>query len=121
MQERRKFSRIIYYRPLVLKQGAAHWHSKLIDLSLKGALILKPLNWQPSANDNYHLSFELHDAHIVIDIDVKLINATAKELHCLITHIDLDSACHLKRLIELNLGNDRLLHRELIELSNAQP
>ena len=28
-------------------------------------------------------------------------------------HIDLDSISHLKRLVELNLGDEDLLHREL--------
>jgi hypothetical protein len=32
--------------------------------------------------------------------------------------IDLDSITHLKRLVELNLGDEGLLHRELITLLN---
>ncbi|WP_333607887.1 PilZ domain-containing protein, partial [Arsukibacterium sp.] len=36
-------------------------------------------------------------------------------LHC--DKIDIDSASHLKRLIELNLGDDQLLSRELSELT----
>jgi len=31
-------------------------------------------------------------------------------------HIDLDSITHLKRLVELNLGDEELLHRELSSL-----
>jgi hypothetical protein len=29
------------------------------------------------------------------------------------SHIDLDSAAHLRRLVELNLGDEAQLHREL--------
>ncbi len=34
-------------------------------------------------------------------------------------HIDIDSITHLKRLIELNLGDEALLHRELAHLIHA--
>ncbi|OZT82227.1 pilus assembly protein PilZ, partial [Vibrio sp. 03_296] len=35
-----------------------------------------------------------------------------------ITHIDIDSISHLKRLVELNVGDDTLLHREIEHLSD---
>ena len=35
-------------------------------------------------------------------------------------HIDLDSMINLRRLVELNLGDERLLERELAEVLNIE-
>ena len=35
-------------------------------------------------------------------------------------HIDLDSISHLRRLVELNLGDPDILDRELSELSHVE-
>lgn len=37
-------------------------------------------------------------------------------LHLKIDHIDIESIGHLRRLVELNVGSDELLHRELEHL-----
>lgn len=34
-------------------------------------------------------------------------------------HMDLDTATNLRRLVELNLGDENLLERELSELTNS--
>ncbi len=35
-----------------------------------------------------------------------------------ISHIDIESIAHLRRLVELNVGDDSLLHRDLEHLSD---
>ncbi|ATF10336.1 hypothetical protein BTN50_1920 [Candidatus Enterovibrio altilux] len=47
---------------------------------------------------------------------LKLIQGNNDYLHFQIIYIGINSASHLKRLIELNVGNDGLLHRELAQL-----
>ncbi|EEX38264.1 hypothetical protein VIB_000209 [Vibrio metschnikovii CIP 69.14] len=42
-------------------------------------------------------------------------------LHIKIVHIDLESIAHLKRLVELNIGDDELLHRDLEHLVTEAP
>lgn len=37
-----------------------------------------------------------------------------------IHHLDMDSAAHLRRLIELNLGDDARLHRELAAMISTR-
>ena len=48
---------------------------------------------------------------IRMTVTVMHVHADRIGLHC--EHIDIDSVTHLRRLIELNLGDPELLEREL--------
>ena len=50
-----------------------------------------------------------------MDVTVAHLNGTCVGVRC--DKIDIDSASHLRRLLELNLGDADLLSRELTELS----
>lgn len=124
MTERRKFSRVMYRVPAILKQNEQQWHAQVLDLSLKGVLLSRPENWQADPEQNaFLLVFYLHDSDVELDMDCILVNNCENYLHLYIDHIDIDSASHLKRLVELNVGNDELLHRELAQLTDhmAEP
>jgi PilZ domain-containing protein len=111
--DKRQFSRIAFDAPVILHNENKQWKSKLLDVSLKGALILKPDNWDQDNNGNFELSIQLDNSDIEIDMEVKLAHAEEEHLgfHC--KHIDLDSVTSLKRLVELNLGDENLLEREI--------
>ena len=90
----------------------------MLDLSLQGALVTLPNDWDEELTQ-LTLSFSLSDVaieelSITMDVEVKHLRDQQIGLKCL--HLDLESASHLKRLIELNLGDDALLHRELEHL-----
>jgi PilZ domain. len=124
MPERRKFSRVMYRAPATLKQNEQKWYAQVLDLSLKGVLLSRPDNWQADPENNaFLLVFYLHDSDVELDMDCILVNNCENYLHLYIDHIDIDSASHLKRLVELNVGNDELLHRELAQLTDhmAEP
>ena len=116
MSERRHFTRILYLTRANLTQGDHQWQSQLVDISLRGALLLKPDDWHGSDNREYGLDFVLSGSDIEIRMRVELVHDTGNKLgfHC--PHIDIDSATHLKRMLELNLGDERLLNRELEQL-----
>ncbi|ODP96496.1 MULTISPECIES: PilZ domain-containing protein [Salinivibrio] len=119
MPERRKFSRVMYRAPAILKQDEQAWHAQVLDLSLKGVLLSRPENWQADPQHTaFSLVFYLHDSDVELDMDCILVNNCENYLHLYIDHIDIDSASHLKRLVELNVGNDELLHRELAQLTD---
>ncbi|MFA7554058.1 MAG: PilZ domain-containing protein [Spongiibacteraceae bacterium] len=114
-KERRHFSRIEFDSIILLKQGAKQWPAQLIDLSLKGLLIQEPQGWDAD-------TAQLIDAHIKLDDDTSIIMSIIwrhtfnKQAGFECEHIDIDSIIHLRRLIELNLGDENLLERELIAL-----
>ncbi|WP_150137757.1 PilZ domain-containing protein [Candidatus Enterovibrio escicola] len=120
MMERRKFFRIVFRVPATIRQGCISWSSRIFDLSLKGALLEVPIDWKLGNEDDYSIQFQLNESDIYIDMDLKLIKECGKYLRFKIDHIDIDSASHLKRLIELNVGNDVLLHRELAQLTDMK-
>lgn len=118
MPERRRFSRILYATPACLSQGGLIWPCALIDISLQGALIARPANWHPDEGEDpeYQLSFPLGDSDMRIAMTVTLAHQDRAHLGLACRHMDIDSITRLRRLIEFNLGNDALLHRELAQL-----
>ena len=111
--EKRNFSRIAFDSPVTLKQTDKSWRSSLIDISLKGVLIQRPEGWDESADDQYKLEISLNEGDVEIDMDVKLAHSEDGHMgfHC--EQIDVDSITQLKRLVELNLGDETLLNREI--------
>lgn len=126
-QERRRFSRIVYPIDATLSQGEQQWETCVLDISLSGALVDTPADWDStasggssgnsdSAGNQYHLAFHLPRSKEMIEMDVRLAHQTDDYLGLERTTSDLDSISHLKRLIALNLGEEALLHRELSQL-----
>lgn len=59
------------------------------------------------------IEITLADNNVVIRMQVMLTHPEAGHAGFTCHHIDLDSASHLRRLIEFNLGNEASLQREL--------
>ena len=116
MSERRRFSRILYLTMADLVQGDKTWRTQLVDVSLQGALLIRPDDWESRDNKEYELGFVLSGSDIEIKMQVELTHEASKKLGFYCNHIDIDSATHLKRMIELNVGDEDLLHRELEQL-----
>lgn len=120
MAERRRYSRVVYRTPATISQGNQTWESNVLDLSLKGALLAMPEDWEAGNDQDYDVRFRLHESDIELEMDLKLVQESGDLLRFRIDHIDIDSASHLKRLVELNVGNDDLLHRELAQLTDLK-
>ena len=89
----------------------------VLDLSLQGALIKKPEQWPPSLPKLMQLRIQLNDLPVELTMKVSVAHESGNVvgLHC--EKIDIESVSHLRRLLELNLGDAELLSRELSELS----
>ncbi|MCD8547157.1 MAG: PilZ domain-containing protein [Aeromonadaceae bacterium] len=116
MVDRRRFFRVVFSTPALLSQGEQQWPTRLLDLSLQGALVERPLDWPVEASGRYELKFCLADSEIELRMEVEPTHADPSRLGLYCHHIDIDSASHLKRLIELNVGSGELLQRELAHL-----
>ena len=115
--EARHFSRIQFSIPVTLSDpdNEQIWKTNLIDLSLHGALISRPANWNGSVGETYLIDLFLgKDCNITMEARAVHIEQESLGVSCL--HIDLDSVTHLRRLVELNLGDEKILERELTEL-----
>jgi hypothetical protein len=117
-QEQRQFSRIAFDAAARLNSESASWESRVIDVSLKGALLEQPAGWTGSIGDRYTLTLPLaDDVAILMEVAVAHIEDGRVGFHC--EHIDVDSITHLRRLVELNLGDPALLERELAHLDES--
>ncbi len=113
-QEKRRFSRVPFDTRTTLLGPSRRWESHLLDISLKGALITQPDNWPGQMGDHFTLQIELGDhADIIITMAVRVAHIEKGHVGCECVDIDVDSIGHLRRLMELNLGNTDLLEREL--------
>jgi len=118
MIERRHFSRIIYQAPAIATQGEYQLTTCVQDLSLKGLLLWAVDEPQFAEDELVDVTFTLPDSDICIKLSARLVMQDDRILHLRIEHMDIDSVGHLRRLVELNIGNDKLLHRELENLVN---
>lgn len=117
--ERRKFTRIPFEASVTLSNPSGTWTGKLLDISLNGLLITRPQNWSIAKESKYLV--EVHAADEVFTIRMEVTVAHSEDnhigLHC--NFIDIDSASHLRRLVELNIGDEEILSRELSALLHS--
>ncbi|MBA1261432.1 PilZ domain-containing protein [Stutzerimonas sp. NM35] len=116
--ERRRFQRFAFDAETELIQGARHWAVKLHDLSLKGLLVHRPADWDVEPAQSLEARIRLSDdAEVRMSVEMTRTDGALIGLVC--RHIDVDSISHLRRLIELNLGDEALLERELAALDGS--
>lgn len=113
--ERRRFQRVAFDAPTVIAQGERQWSAALHDISLKGLLIGTPRDWNGDPDQPFEALIELGNEALV-KMEVVLTRTQPQSLGFVCRHIDLESISHLRRLIELNLGDEQLLERELAAL-----
>ena len=109
---RRRFRRIGFDARTELSQGKQHWPVKLIDLSLKGLLVECPAAWTGDRSKIFSVNIHL-DAETEIRMDVQLTHEEHGQLGFVCRYISLESVSTLRRLMELNLGDQEELEREL--------
>lgn len=118
MIERRRFSRIVYRAPAVLKQTMNAVEASISDLSLHGLLISCEQAALLNANEQIDVEFSLPGSDVTIQLVGNIVGVNNNMIRLSIDHIDIESIGHLKRLIELNVGDDELLHRDIEHLSD---
>ena len=113
--DRRQYKRIAFDAPAELSQDANVWHVRLVDLSLHGLLIEKPSPFEGDPEQPFVINIHLSDqVDVLMEVMLRHDNDGQLGFECL--HIDLDSITYLRRLIELNLGDQVELHREMDSL-----
>lgn len=112
---RRLFQRIHFDADVRLYSDRAMWPTRLLDISLKGALLERPEGWESVLGKIQRLEIRMHTT-LVISVNAHVAHIGPTTLGYRFQRIDLDSFVRLKRLIELNLGDPQLLNRELSNL-----
>ena len=115
-ENRRHFTRIPMDSEVNLSCGDQHYKGQLLDISLKGALMETPEAPDSTPSGNCQLSLTLNGTDITISMEGEIVHHQGAQLGMRCDSIDLESITHLKRIVELNLGDESLLERELAEL-----
>jgi len=112
-ENRRQFSRIHFATEARLFLHGAEYPAEILDLSLKGALIRPAQALPDSTGAHAILQIRLDQLGSSIRMEGSISHHEATHYGFTCREIDLDSITHLRRLVELNLGDESLLEREL--------
>ncbi|MCG9727352.1 PilZ domain-containing protein [Vibrio brasiliensis] len=118
MIERRRFSRIVYQAQALLKQESTQVTALVSDLSLHGLLMTSEQSDLLDSGKQVDVEFSLPGSDVTIQLVGNIVGLNNNVIRLSIDHIDIESIGHLRRLVELNVGDDDLLHRDIEHLSD---
>ena len=113
--ERRHYQRIPFIAEVIMSNGDQEWSCVLLDISLKGMLVVSPGDITPDDQKNYDIELVL-GAEATIRMTAKISHINHDQWGLPWTNIDLEGLTHLRRLLELNMVDPEEMHRELAEL-----
>jgi hypothetical protein len=112
-QKRRLYTRIPFEAGVVLNTFPGKHECQLVDISLRGALVERHLPWNESIGDPCSIFVKLAGGGATIHMAGEVAHLEAGRLGMRCTEIDLESITNLRRLVELNLGDEAALNREI--------
>lgn len=115
MEQRRKFSRIEFDAECSLVVEGRVFEISLVDISMKGALVERPEPWEHTPNRKCQLLLKLDEGGVTLTMDMEEARIIEGHLGLVCVSIDVESATHLRRLLELNFGDAALVERELVQ------
>ncbi len=116
MAQRRKHHRLAFPRYCSLMYEGHTYKTRLLDLSLRGALVEAPPGLKPGVGHAYRLEVPLEDSDGKIVMEVAPVHDEGGHLGLNCFSIDMESMTHLRRLLELNLGDPAMIEQELRKL-----
>lgn len=118
--ERRHFTRIPIDGQVSLEtERGQEVHGRLLDMSLKGLLVSLPEGADVRAGQICQVRAELGGG-TCIRLSGIVAHRDDGQVGIELDEIDIDSATNLRRLVELNLGDPKLLEREFTEFLKAE-
>jgi len=120
MKNRRQFTRVLFSIKAELKINEQCFEATIHDISLNGALVSIDAQGQSLQRQLGLLSFYLDDPQMLITMNVAVVHQEEHEIGLQCNGIDIDSVSLLRRLVELNLGDDAQLHKELSQLTREE-
>ncbi len=111
-RDRRQFKRLPFESNIQLFSGTSAWTCEMVDISLKGVLFTKPLEWEGKLKDIYRLSISLSNSP-TISMSIIIAHIDDNSIGAKWNKIDVDSFSSLKRLLELNTIERNRIAKEL--------
>ncbi len=117
MENRRQFTRILFSIKAQLKVDDCTYPVSIHDISLNGALVTALESEKSLKGKLGTLSFILADNESEVTMHIAVVYENKDETGLQCNAIDIDSVTHLRRLVELNLGDSEQLDKEISQLS----
>lgn len=114
--EKRHFRRVVFSAATRLIVDTQVWDTQILDISFKGALIAAPTGCNLTIGTQCAVELRLDEAGTLIALQTHVVHITNNHFGLRCDLIDPESLTHLRRLIELNLGDAELANRELAQL-----
>jgi len=118
MIEKRQFTRIAFDASARLIHGDQQWPAEMQDISLNGVLLQCAQCWGLHIGVPVEVCMLLSDDETEINVQGHVAHIEGQHIGITCEHMDVDSASHLRRIVELNTGNETLLEREFEALVN---
>jgi len=119
MENRRQFTRILFSIKAELEVEDNTYPVSIHDISLNGALITAVDSENSLKGKLGTLHFLLSDRESEVTMNIAVVHEKEHETGLQCNAIDIDSVTHLRRLVELNLGDSEQLNKELSQLSRV--
>lgn len=115
-KEKRRFQRFPFDARATIQGKLSTWETHLLDICFKGVLVNAPDDFPVKMDERFQIEIIFTNSEPLIKADVSLAHSEPGRIGFRVVQIDLDSMSHLRRLVELNLGNSDLLEREFHQL-----
>ena len=121
-KDKRHFSRVPFdCADTTITAGDSTWQTQLVDICLNGALLVRPMDWNPAVGSECRVEIRLNgDDAIITMMKAFVAHCEDDRVGVRSGTIDIESIAHLRRLVELNLGDPELVNRELAELGKSR-
>jgi len=112
-EERRDFSRIALKRPATLEAAGKRITCELVDVSLCGALVRVPPRAALAEGQPCTLKVRLDEGAAWLQMAGVVAHVGEGTAGVRSRVADLDTIAHIRRLLEVHLDDEKLLHREI--------
>lgn len=113
MDERRNFRRVPFATRAEINCSGEKYHGELIDISLKGALVEGKGAIPLSKGNRCELAIHLLNSEITMHFEADIIHRQEDRFGFHFIGLDTESASHLRRLLEFNIGSSEALELEV--------
>ena len=113
MAERRKFSRVKFIADVEVAIDGQIFPGELIDISLNGALFRAKGPVEIEKGDVCELKFYLPASDVTLCFNAQLVHDHQRQYGFRFISEDVETMTHLRRLIELNIGDSEQVAHEL--------
>ncbi len=117
--EKRKFHRIPFQCQSQVLCGDRTYTAELLDISMRGALLLVRDMPEWEMGHTCFLDAKLVNSDIHMQFEARLVHREEGHYGFVFLSEDIDTFSHLRRLLELNLGDAEIVDRELSDWMKA--